>query len=79
LVIRHFIEKIKLTSQYDQPTNVLDVNLGAFNQTRNIVLFYPNNELVRKLVENALELMTLSNPGFRPTGIYKSKAIKMYL
>ncbi len=67
LIIRNFIEKIRLTSEFNEPTSVLNVHLGAFNQTRNIVLFYPNNEFVRTMVENAVGLMMLSNPGFRPT------------
>jgi hypothetical protein len=70
IIIRNFIEKIRLTSEFNEPNSVLNVRLGAFNQTRNLVLFHPNTDFVRNLVENAVELMMLSNPGFRPTGFF---------
>jgi hypothetical protein len=70
LVIRYFIEKIKLTSQFNQPTSVLDVRLGSYNQSRNVILYHPDTEFVKKLVQNAVDVIVASNPGFKPIGIF---------
>ena len=68
LVIRSFMERIRLTSQFNMPTSVLDVRLGSFNQTRNLILYFPNTNFVRRLVDNAVNLIVQNNPGFIPIG-----------
>lgn len=68
LVIRSFIEKLRFTSQFNMPRSILDLRFGAFNQTRNLVLYYPNTQLVRQLVQDAIVYFGQSNQGFNPVG-----------
>ena len=71
LVIRSFIEELKLTCEYNRPSSVLDVRLGNSNHSRNLVAYYPNTEFVRGLVENAVDLVVANNQDFNPTSLSK--------
>ena len=68
LIIRYFIERIKFFNQYLQSNsgNVLDLYENAISQERDVVLYYPNNELIQKLVEQAVQFLNLNNPEFVP-------------
>ena len=88
LVMRHYIERIKFTSAYEWPRNVLDlggppqaspvvassfspsmlsatfadVTARTLSATRNLVLYYPANEFVRRLVVDAMRHLAANNP-----------------
>ena len=70
LVIRYFIEKIKFYNQFapsSYSNSVLDLYTNMSMQDRVVVLFYPNNNFIRGLVENAMNFLSLNNPEFVPT------------
>lgn len=65
LIIRHYIERVKFYN-YVQPTNVYDLSFYLTNQSRNLVIYYPNSTLIRNLVTNAIGLVRTINPGYSP-------------
>ena len=71
VIIRYFIERFKYDDEFMSvpPTQTSDI-LNLFNRTegRDLVLFYPNNDLIKTLVDNAVVFIRLYNPGFTPTG-----------
>nr|UOU03314.1 ATP-binding cassette subfamily A3-like 1 [Brachionus rubens] len=79
IVIRYFIERIKFKTFSYVPTNVLELHPMTVQQKRNLILFYPNNEVVRNLVNNAAKLLTLKNPDFLPIvfGVNVTSAISL--
>lgn len=69
LIIRYYIERIRFnTSAFVQPTSVFDISFFLMNQTRNLVIFYPNTTLVRNFVLSAVQLLKFRNPTFEPKG-----------
>lgn len=68
LLIRYFIERFKLKTFSYVPVNILTFNMMATDQNRNLILYYPNNEFVRKLVNDAATLLSKINSNFSPIG-----------
>jgi hypothetical protein len=70
LIIRYYIERIRFSSDmFNMPTNVYDISFYLANQSRNLIVYYPNNSLIRNLVTNAIDVLKFQNPGFDPLGI----------
>lgn len=70
LIIRYYIERIRYNSSlFNQPNSVLDISFFLMNQTRNLVIYYPNNTLIRNFVISAVQLLKFKNPTFDPKGI----------
>lgn len=68
IIIRYFIERIKYRNYLNFPRNVLDLSPMTVEQKRNLVLYYPNNELIRGFVADAARLLSLNNAAFFPIG-----------
>lgn len=70
LIIRYYIERIRYNSSlFNQPNSVFDISFFLMNQTRNLVIYYPNNTLIRNFVISAVQLLKFKNPTFDPKGI----------
>jgi hypothetical protein len=70
VIIRYFIERFKYDDEFIPSMAQTSDILSLFNQTgsRDLVLYYPNNDLIKTLVENAVVFIRSSNPRFNPTG-----------
>ena len=79
ILIRYFIERLKFKTFSYLQTNVLELHPMTVQQKRNLILFYPNNEFVRTLVNNAAKLLTVKNPDFLPIlfGVNVSSAFSL--
>ncbi|CAF0854082.1 unnamed protein product [Brachionus calyciflorus] len=79
ILIRYFIERFKFKTMSYMPTNVLELHPMTVQQKRNLILFYPNNGLVKNLVTNATKFLTMKNPDFLPVifGVNVSSAFSL--
>ncbi|RNA03984.1 ATP-binding cassette sub-family A member 3-like isoform X2 [Brachionus plicatilis] len=66
ILIRYFIERFKMKTFSYMPVNILELNPMTFDQQRNLILYYPNTEFVRNLVNDAASLLSDKNPNFSP-------------
>ncbi len=68
-IMRYFVEKIVYPQQFNLPRSFQTLQSS---QTRNLVLFYPNNTLIQSLVNKTVQSLAEYNFEFTPTSIFFS-------
>jgi hypothetical protein len=68
LIIRYFVDSQAVAAKTDTTNPLLPV-LASFRPTRgkNVVLYYPNNDFIRGLVNATMADLTVVNATFRPS------------
>nr|QUF59429.1 ATP-binding cassette transporter Abca3-like1 [Brachionus angularis] len=66
IIIRYFIERIRFKNFFNIPKSVLELSPLTIDQKRNLILFYPNNNLIKSFVTNAAQILSSNNPNFFP-------------
>jgi hypothetical protein len=66
-IIRHFIERLNFSDQIRKPISAYQLYMPTFsNSYRNLVMYYPNNTLIKDLISDALLSLIAHNPNFVP-------------
>jgi hypothetical protein len=67
LTIRYFVEKVPIPDQFNPIYNVMDY-FQVFTG-KNLILYYPNNPLIQRIIMNAYDFIRTRKPWLNATSM----------